>query len=176
MGYGGRTRALGLVAAIVLVAGVAVVIVLLAGSGDGPPDKENAGGTVQRFLTAAASGDGDTACGYLSLGEQRRVEQAAGPHVDCDQAFDGARLDLAGTDYLNDMGALDFQASQTGDRAIVDATNGRAGARFSLVPASEAVDQQQRYQPPATNWRIDRGATAVVRGAAPAQPPFAAGR
>jgi hypothetical protein len=160
----GRGRILGVIGAIVLAAGIAVVIVLVAGSGDGHPDRENASGTVQRFLTAAASGDGDTACGYLSLGEQRRVEQAAGPHVDCDQAFDGARLDLAGTDYLNDMRRLHFAAFQNGARAIVDATHGQATARFALVPASQALDQQQRYQPPATNWRIDSGATAIVSG------------
>jgi hypothetical protein len=161
--YGGRTRALTLVALLGLAALVAVVIVLAAGKSAESHPSEDAAGAVQRFLVAAGSGDGDTACGYLSLAEQHRVEVAAGSHVPCSQAFLNARFDIGGTNYLDDLGPVDFSQAVQGDRATVDATAGTATTHFALVPASQTSIEEQSYQPPSTNWRIDRGAEALVR-------------
>jgi hypothetical protein len=152
------------VALLFVVAGIAAGIVVLTGdSGGDRVARDNPTGVVQQFLIAVSSGNGDSACGYLATGEQRHVEDAAGKHVDCDQAFMDAQLEFTGKDYLDDLRAVHFEQSRKGDRATVVATNGRSAVAFALVPASTTEINEQRYQPPATNWRIARGALAVVR-------------
>jgi hypothetical protein len=148
---------------VVLAALVAALIAILSAEGDPHVVREGPAGSVERFLSVAGSGNGDAACGYLSIAETRRVEIAAGPHVACSDAFMTAQLDLGGRNYLDDLARVRFSATGGGDRARVDVTAGKASMQFTLAPASATTIEQQRYQPPSTNWRITSGATALVR-------------
>jgi hypothetical protein len=150
-------------AALVLAAAVAVLVALTARDGDAHVVNQGPAGSVNRFLAAAASGNGDRACGYLSIAETHRVERAAGRHVPCSDAFIDARLVLGRRDYLNDLRRVHVSASRDGDLARVVASHGNASVQFTLAPATVAAIGVQQYQPPQSNWRITSGATALVR-------------
>lgn len=151
------------VAPIVLAAAIVGLVILLGVHGDRHRVDESPSGSVMRFLAAAGSGNGDTACGYLSIAETRAVETAAGPHVPCSEAFFGADLALAGRNDLTDLARVHFSASQSGERVRVVATDGHESVDFTVAPATPSEIVQQSYQPPSSNWRITSGATALVR-------------
>jgi hypothetical protein len=159
----GPTTVYGIAGAIALAAVLIGLLVLLNDDGDSDVAREDPAGSVESFLIAAAGGDGDAACGYLSIPETRHVERAAGPQVPCSDAFLGSQLDLAGRDYLNDLRRVHFSTRRQGDHAVVDVTKGRDSVRFTLEPVSVAAIEQQPYRAPSSNWRITSGATTVVR-------------
>ena len=148
---------------IALAAVITTLVVLLGRDGDRHVVREDPAGSVERFLIAAGNGDGDTACGYLSIPDTRRVEHAAGRHVPCSEAFFDARLVVAGRNYLNNLGSLHYTTPREGDRAVVRVSGGKGSVRFTVAPVSVTAIEQQRYEPPSSNWRITSGATALVR-------------
>jgi hypothetical protein len=116
--------------------------------------------TARDFLVAAYVGtDGEVACGYLSLHEQRQVA-----------VFEGS---TTCRDALNDpAGASELAAAMTTSRQIRDlpasvtlaggdATVRLGGAVFLLRPAT-AEDQSQFNAPP-SYWRIASGVIALLR-------------
>jgi hypothetical protein len=144
---------------------VVVAIVLLIGLARG--DNEPAAGsgpvgTVRQFLTVAAlQNNGDVACRYLTNAEMLRVERAAGETTSCGAGFSGATLTIGGKAYGGDLKQLSFTSAESNGRAVV--TVSAAGAsklRFRVVPATPG--ERNQFAAPATPWRIDSGAAALV--------------
>jgi lysylphosphatidylglycerol synthetase-like protein (DUF2156 family) len=114
--------------------------------------------TVREFLVAAyVDGDGEAACGYLSLHEQRAVAVSGGS-VSCRNA-------------LNDLTGPPELAALTSPRQVRDlparvqrrggTTTVRLGGGVFLVRPATPADQSQYAAPPGY-WRIASGVTALL--------------
>jgi hypothetical protein len=114
--------------------------------------------TVREFLVAAyVDGDGEAACGYLSLDEQRKVAVTE-PSGRCSDALNGpaapSQLAALTTSRVRDLPAR-VQLSSGG------ATVRLGGGVFLLRPATAA--EQSQFHAPAGYWRIASGVTALLR-------------
>jgi hypothetical protein len=115
--------------------------------------------TVREFLVAAyVDGDGELACGYLSLHEQREVA-ASRPSTTCREA-------------LNDPAGAPALAALTSPRQVRDlparvqlagggATVRLGGGVFLLRPAT--AEEQSQFNAAPGYWRIASGVTALLR-------------
>jgi hypothetical protein len=115
--------------------------------------------TVREFLVAAyADGDGESACGYLSLHEQRQVAVSGGS-TSCRDVLD----DPAGPPEL---AALTSPRQVRDLPARVQLADGGATVRlrdgvFLLRPATAA--EQSQFDAPPSYWRIAAGVAALLR-------------
>jgi hypothetical protein len=118
------------IAALILLAGIAVAALAIADVGpfsDPPTEAERAQGAVERFFAAAQDRDFESACGQLTVEEQRTIEQREGLKgcAEILKAFLGDQL--AGTRITN---VIDVRVS--GNQAVMDAkirTPGSKGTR-----------------------------------------------
>jgi hypothetical protein len=122
---------------------------------------------VQRFVTAGSVlGDGYAACTYLTSGEQQALSR---PQDDegCRQALNAGGLAVGGDtiDTVHALHRLKVRTTMTGGRAWVRLSRGPAGVSFELVHADPG--ELDEFRAPNTQWRIARGARALVHPAAP---------
>jgi hypothetical protein len=131
--------------------------VVAATSSDTSVDAEQ---TVRDFLVATyVDTDGEAACGYLSLHEQRQVTAFAGSTTCRDALNDPAAASELAAAMTTSRQVRDLPAGVT--LAGGDATVRLGGGVFLLRPAT-AKDQSQFNAPP-SYWRIDSGVTALLR-------------
>jgi len=115
--------------------------------------------TVRDFLVAAyVDGDGEAACGYLSLHEQRQVT-ASGRFTRCRDALNDAAgpPELATVSTSRQVRDLPARVMLAGGDATV-----RLGSHVFVVRPATAEEQSQ-FNAPLSNWRIASGATALLR-------------
>jgi hypothetical protein len=129
--------------------------VAAATSSDTPVAAEK---TVREFLVAAyVDGDGEAACGYLSLHEQRAVA-VSGRSVSCRNALN----DLTGPPELAALTSpLQVRDLPARVRLAGSGTTVRLGGGVFLVRPATAADQAQ-YEAPPGYWRIASGVTALL--------------
>jgi len=130
--------------------------VAAATSSDTPVAAEK---TVREFLVAAyVDGDGETACGYLSLLEQRRVA-VSGRSASCRNALNDLTgpPELAALTSPRQVRDLPARVQLAGGGATV-----RLGGGVFLLRPTTAADQSQFNAPPGY-WRIASGVTALLR-------------
>jgi hypothetical protein len=115
--------------------------------------------TVREFLVAAyVDGDGEAACGYLSLHEQRQVAVAVQTTTCRNALNDGAGPpELTALTSPLQVRDLPARAQFAGGGATV-----RLGGGVFLLRPTTAVDQAQFNAPPGY-WRIASGVTALLR-------------
>jgi hypothetical protein len=146
--------------AICVIAAI-VLLVVLNGDNNDPPAGSGPIGTVRQFLTVAAGEDnGDAACRYLTEAERLRVERAARETSACSAGFNAGGLTLGGKAYSGDLKALAFTTAENGGHTVVTVSSGGSSVRFGLTLATEG--ERNEFGAPATPWRIDSGAAALV--------------
>jgi hypothetical protein len=114
--------------------------------------------TVREFLVAAyVDGDGEAACGYLSLHEQR-VVAVSGGSVSCRNALNDLTgpPELAALTSPRQVRDLPARVQRTGGGTTV-----RLGGGVFLVRPATPADQSQYAAPPGY-WRIASGVTALL--------------
>ncbi|MEA2148947.1 MAG: hypothetical protein QOD69_777 [Solirubrobacteraceae bacterium] len=115
--------------------------------------------TVRDFLVAAyVGGDGEAACGYLSLGEQRQAAHS-GRSTSCRDVLDDAAgpPELAALTSPRQVRDLPARVQLAGRGATVRL----GGAVFLLRPATAA--EQSQFDAAPGYWRIASGVTALLR-------------
>lgn len=153
----GRMAAIGAVCVAVAIA----LLIVLDGDNNEPPVGSSPTGTVRQFLTAAAvESNGDVACRYLTTAEKLRVERAARARS-CAEGFYAGTLTLGGEAHGGDLKVLAFAAAEHGDSAVVTVSAGTSALRLGLAPAN--ASERNEFDAPATSWRIESGAEALVR-------------
>jgi hypothetical protein len=153
--------------AVVAVTAAALVVALVAPRHDDVAAATSSGTTagatetVRAFLVAAyVDGDGDAACGYLSLGEQDRLA-ASEPSGACSDAVDNPAgpPQLAALTSSAQVRALPADVQLSGGTATVRV----GGVVFLLRPATGAEESQ--FAAPASHWRITSGVSAPAQAA-----------
>jgi hypothetical protein len=146
--------------AVCVVAAI-VLLIVLAGGDNQPAAGTGPVGTVRQFLTVAAvENNGDVACRYLTNAEMLRVERAARETTSCGAAFSAGKLTIGGKSYGGDLKQLSFSGAENDGRAAVTVSAGGSTLLFRVVPAT--AGERNQFAAPATPWRIDSGAAAVV--------------
>ena len=139
------------VACVLALAGCAAV-----GPGNGPA------AVVQRFITASAlQSNGSMACTYLTFAE-RRAASAHGEDEGCRQTMNAGGLILGGDAItsVHALRALTVRTKTDGDRAWVQLSHDGSSASFELVRAD--AGELDEFEAPNSDWRIARGALALV--------------
>jgi hypothetical protein len=153
-------RGIGLTLMIPLLIGGALA---LGGCGADADDPRVA---VREFLVAAAvDHNGEAACSFMTGRARRQAERSVGEGVTCQEAFDDAQLSLDGTDAPTGREIYDLPVEIRGDASAPEAmvrVDGRIRS-FRLVRADP--NEQDEFEAPNTEWRIDSGAAFLVRTA-----------
>jgi hypothetical protein len=149
-----------------VLAGAALAAALLVsgcergGAPGGPED--DAVKVVKDFLIdGAVDHNGYAACVFMTTRQQRdAARRGGGPQ--CRQAFDLAGLELDGKsiDTVHEIEGVTARSKVRGRRAWVWLTRGRDSVEFRLVKADPHEGEQ--FLAPDTNWRIARGALALI--------------
>jgi hypothetical protein len=152
--------------ALAAIATAAIAIAFLGSRHDevaaatSPDTSAAAGQTVRKFLVAAyIDGDGNVACGFLSLQEQRQVA-VTDPSGTCGNALNNGLVappQLAPLKTSRQVGDLPARVQLSRGAATVRL----GGGVFLLRPATAA--EQAQFQAPASYWRIAAGVTALLR-------------
>jgi hypothetical protein len=120
-------------------------------------------GTVRSFLIdTAVDANGVDGCRYLTVAEQRRLEDAQSPHPSCEIALSHRQLTLGGRTLATEAAvkALGFSAQQNGADARVTVSANGSSLPFGLRRAT--ASELAEFQPPQTGWRIDSGVDGLA--------------
>jgi hypothetical protein len=151
--------------ALAAIAAVSITIAFVGGGHDevaaatSSDTSVDATQTVRDFLVAAyVDTDGQAACGYLSLHEQRLVA-GAGRSTTCREALDDAAIppELATVTTAPQVRDLPARVELAG----ADATVRLGGGVFVVRPAT--AEEQSQFNAPPSYWRIASGVTASRR-------------
>jgi hypothetical protein len=127
----------------------------------GAPKSDAVKAVKEYLVDGSIDQNGYAACVYLTTREQRAAaKRSGGP--ECRQAFDVATFRLGGRSIhtVHEVDRLSSTSSVHGDRASVRLAKNGDSARFELVKATQA--EQEQFLAPDTEWRIARGGLRVI--------------
>ena len=127
----------------------------------GAPKSDPVKAVKEFLIDGSIDNNGYEACVFLTTREQRAAARLTGG-LQCRQAFDLATFQLGGNtiDTVHEVDRLAASASVHGDRASVRLTMNGGSARFELVKATRA--EQEQFLAPDTEWRIEVGGLRVI--------------